>query len=172
MPGSRQKAVPASLEFTSCCRSAPRHSDAPKQKSPGVTWAFMSGKRDLNPRPSPWQEEQGWLSGGATGSSPVDNGAELFETQESDRPTIAPPTTPGLMDLVTQWLPDFYSGETPIRLFTVPDVAERLKVSRATVYKLVSAGSLPHVRVANSILVPADALAQYLHAARRSPGSP
>jgi excisionase family DNA binding protein len=36
-------------------------------------------------------------------------------------------------------------------LLTVADVARRLRVSRATVYKLVAEGKLPHVRIGNSI---------------------
>lgn len=40
------------------------------------------------------------------------------------------------------------AGET---LLTVREVAQRLKVSRATVYSLVARGKLPHVRVSNAI---------------------
>jgi excisionase family DNA binding protein len=36
-------------------------------------------------------------------------------------------------------------------LLTVADVARRLQVSRATVYKLVDEGKLAHVRIGNSI---------------------
>jgi excisionase family DNA binding protein len=36
-------------------------------------------------------------------------------------------------------------------LLTVADVARRLRVSRATVYKLVADGKLAHVRIGNSI---------------------
>ncbi|HEY6220996.1 MAG TPA: helix-turn-helix domain-containing protein [Candidatus Eisenbacteria bacterium] len=36
-------------------------------------------------------------------------------------------------------------------LLTVADVARMLRLSRATVYKLVAAGKLPHVRVGNEI---------------------
>jgi excisionase family DNA binding protein len=44
-------------------------------------------------------------------------------------------------------------------LLTVREVASRLRVSTATVYKLVHAGRLGHVRVANAIRVPAAVLA-------------
>ena len=44
------------------------------------------------------------------------------------------------------------------RLLTVAEVAELLRVSRATVYKLCEAGQLRHIRVSNSIRIPADAL--------------
>jgi excisionase family DNA binding protein len=36
-------------------------------------------------------------------------------------------------------------------LLTVADVARRLRISKATVYRLVAEGKLPHVRVGNSI---------------------
>jgi excisionase family DNA binding protein len=36
-------------------------------------------------------------------------------------------------------------------LLTVADVSRRLRVSRATVYKLVAEGRLAHVRIGNSI---------------------
>jgi excisionase family DNA binding protein len=36
-------------------------------------------------------------------------------------------------------------------LLTVAEVARRLRVSRATVYKLVAEGKLPHVRIGNAI---------------------
>jgi excisionase family DNA binding protein len=44
------------------------------------------------------------------------------------------------------------------RLLTVAEVAELLRVSRATVYKLCEAGDLAHVRVSNSIRVAAESL--------------
>ena len=36
-------------------------------------------------------------------------------------------------------------------MLTVADVARMLRVSKATVYKLVTEGTLPHVRVGNAI---------------------
>jgi len=46
------------------------------------------------------------------------------------------------------------------RLLTVREVADRLRVSRATVYRLVQAGALPVLRVSNSIRISATALAR------------
>ena len=45
------------------------------------------------------------------------------------------------------------------RLLTVREVAARLRVSRATIYRLVQAGALPVLRVSNSIRIPEAALA-------------
>lgn len=42
-------------------------------------------------------------------------------------------------------------------------VAERLKVSRATVYGLVRSGALPHRRVGLQIRIPEAALEAFLH---------
>ena len=50
------------------------------------------------------------------------------------------------------------------RLLTVRQVAERLSVSRATVYSLVSSGALSHLRVSNEIRVWNHALESYLFA--------
>jgi excisionase family DNA binding protein len=43
-------------------------------------------------------------------------------------------------------------------LLTVREVAARLRVSRATVYRLVQGGTLPTLRVSNSIRIPEAAL--------------
>jgi len=48
------------------------------------------------------------------------------------------------------------------RLLTVSEVAERLSVSRATVYNLTSCGALPHLRVSNAIRVRQSSLESYL----------
>jgi excisionase family DNA binding protein len=45
------------------------------------------------------------------------------------------------------------------RLLTVREVADRFRVSRATVYRLVQAGALPVLRISNSIRIPEAALA-------------
>jgi excisionase family DNA binding protein len=47
----------------------------------------------------------------------------------------------------------------PGALLTVREAAARLRVSRATVYRLVQAGALPVLRVSNSIRIPARAMA-------------
>jgi excisionase family DNA binding protein len=46
----------------------------------------------------------------------------------------------------------------PGDLLTVPEVAARLRVSRATIYRLFRTGTLPGLRVSNAIRVPAEAL--------------
>jgi excisionase family DNA binding protein len=47
-------------------------------------------------------------------------------------------------------------------LLTVREVAARLRVSTATVYKLCERGDLGHVRVLNSIRVPPHELNRFL----------
>ena len=45
-------------------------------------------------------------------------------------------------------------------MLTVREVAARLRVSRATVYRLVQARALPVLRISNAIRIPATALAR------------
>ena len=45
---------------------------------------------------------------------------------------------------------------------TVAEVADAMRVSRMTVYRLVHAGEVPAIRVGKSFRVPASALEQYL----------
>jgi len=47
-------------------------------------------------------------------------------------------------------------------LLTVAEVAGRLGVCRATVYRICRGGLLAHVRVSNAIRIPEPALAAYL----------
>jgi excisionase family DNA binding protein len=50
----------------------------------------------------------------------------------------------------------------------VREVAERLRVCTATVYKLCASGALEHVRIVNSIRVREDALAGFVAANSQS----
>ncbi len=49
-----------------------------------------------------------------------------------------------------------------MRYLTVVEVAEVMRVSKMTVYRLLHSGELPGVRVGRSFRVPADALDAYL----------
>ena len=80
------------------------------------------------------------IHGGHQGSRPL--GATPYEAEhESDRASVG-------------------RGErfvVPEQLLTVVEVAARLKVCRATVYKMADRGDLPHVRIAGTVRVhPAD----------------
>mgnify|MGYP001226978422 CR=1 FL=1 len=49
-----------------------------------------------------------------------------------------------------------------VRYLTVAEVAETMRVSKMTVYRLAKSGDLPAVRVGRSYRVPQDALEAYL----------
>lgn len=52
-----------------------------------------------------------------------------------------------------------------IRFYTVAEVAQVMRVSRMTVYRLVHSGELPAVRVGRSYRVPERAVHDYLRSA-------
>jgi excisionase family DNA binding protein len=49
------------------------------------------------------------------------------------------------------------------RLLTIPEVADRLAVSRAFVYELVAAGEIPAVSIGRARRVPESELDGYVH---------
>ena len=53
----------------------------------------------------------------------------------------------------------------PARFLTVMEVANTMRVSKMTVYRLLHSGELPGLRVGRSFRVPADALEAYLRSA-------
>jgi excisionase family DNA binding protein len=58
---------------------------------------------------------------------------------------------------------DESNDPTTTRFLTVREVAAALRVSNMTVYRLVSAGDLPAVRVGRSVRLRADEVDQYLN---------
>ena len=52
-----------------------------------------------------------------------------------------------------------------VRFLTVAEVADMMRVSKMTVYRLVHAGTLPAIRVGRSFRVPERAVHQYLSTA-------
>ncbi|MDR3202879.1 MAG: helix-turn-helix domain-containing protein [Bifidobacteriaceae bacterium] len=54
------------------------------------------------------------------------------------------------------------------RFLTVAEVADQMRVSGMTVYRLIHAGELRAIRVGRSFRVPADALDEYLAAAEQA----
>jgi excisionase family DNA binding protein len=49
-----------------------------------------------------------------------------------------------------------------VDLLTAREVAQRLRVCTATVYRLCERGALGHVRIANAVRVPESALRDFL----------
>jgi excisionase family DNA binding protein len=58
-----------------------------------------------------------------------------------------------------------------VRFLTVAEVAEVMRVSKMTVYRLLHSGEMPGVRVGRSFRVPQDALDHYLATARLDLGA-
>jgi len=54
------------------------------------------------------------------------------------------------------------SQQPRVRFLTVAEVADVMRISKMTVYRLVHSGEMPAVRVGHSYRVPQDALEQYL----------
>jgi excisionase family DNA binding protein len=112
-----------------------------------------SGRQDLNLRPlgpeGPQGDPHGVVPGG-TASHPFDITGNASDAGFHPVAPFPPDETP-FGALVVQ--------ATLGALLTVGEVATRLRVSRATVYRLVRLGSIPALRVSNSIRISADALA-------------
>lgn len=73
-----------------------------------------------------------------------------------------------LRGFVTPLLPGNVTvSAEPGRMLTVREVARILRVSTATVYKLCTRGELGHVRVLNSIRIPAWAVDRSVEASSR-----
>lgn len=54
------------------------------------------------------------------------------------------------------------ASSTPPQFLTVTEVAEVMRVSKMTVYRLIHAGELPAIRVGKSFRVPNAAVQQFL----------
>lgn len=63
------------------------------------------------------------------------------------------------------------SGGQRLRYLTVAEVAETMRVSKMTVYRLARSGELPAVRVGRSYRVPQDALDAFLATSAAQPGT-
>jgi excisionase family DNA binding protein len=58
--------------------------------------------------------------------------------------------------------PETGGDATKLKLLTVAEVAELMRVSKMTVYRLVHGGGLPAVRIGRSFRVPEQAVNDYL----------
>ena len=58
-----------------------------------------------------------------------------------------------------------------MELLTVPEVAQRLRISKSLAYLLCQRGTLPAIRLGTSIRVPAGSLEQWLSEQVRASGA-
>ena len=89
----------------------------------------------------------------------------MIESTEPMDPLNGSDTTPDQQPLVPPVSPRFM--ELPEQLLTMREVAQHLRLCRATVYKLCAAGELAHVRIANAIRVSPGDLSQFIAGRRR-----
>lgn len=121
----------------------------------------MAGEIELGS--PPWSRTKARERPGVTSDSQPLVIPQFFESGSVQSP---PPVREGPKDFAATLLlrpasvpPD--SGD-PGRLMTVQEVAKRLGVSRATVYRLCERGKIPHIRISNAVRVKAETLEQFL----------
>ena len=131
----------------------------------------MSGREDLNLRPFGPEMAVGSVAAGANASQV----SEKIANREGDEVQPSQLSTGVSKDFTTRLLPKIGTGFAPgtapkvattpttadlvalhggrDQLLSVADVAKRLGVCAATVYRLCERGELPHVRIVNSIRI-------------------
>jgi excisionase family DNA binding protein len=147
--------VPAQLRPTSRWAPVGRALPLTKKKAADpegnpskISGLRMSGRQDSNLRPL-------GPEGSPPGSDTVGSGptatdvAEITRGGPGERSDTDRPSRPGpALSVTFQAQPALGTG----RLLTVREVAERLRLSRATVYRLVAYGRFPAVRVSSGAI--------------------
>jgi excisionase family DNA binding protein len=110
-----------------------------------------NGKRESNPRPSAWEKVAGPVTEVTSGSQAVAD-PRLQPAASIQRVSSKAAFS---KDFASPLLPDFSSS------LTVKEVAARLHVCTATVYRLCAADDLRHFRVGAAIRIREEDLAAY-----------
>jgi excisionase family DNA binding protein len=125
--------------------------------TPKANAATTRNEKELQARDAGVEPTTFGFGGSASALSDVSSASQTLANIESrDRGPVQPsqPLAEKSKDFVTRLLPDFPDG-APVeqRFFSVREVATILGVKPVTIYRLVAAGKLPHVRVANAIRI-------------------
>ncbi len=115
---------------------------------------MKSGRRGSNPRPRAWEANSESVQPFAS----VHNPSDSFENKRCPQFSASQPIAGFPRNFVPLLSPNLSAIQgRATDLLTVRDVAARLNVSTAMVYKLCDRGELPHVRISNPIrIAPAD----------------
>jgi excisionase family DNA binding protein len=129
---------------------------------------LLSGRQDLNLRPLGPETEPGTFARVHTGSHRAASKQDSSRTDPARLSTGSGSVHEMARHLVHPWSTkseaDSAQGEAvkvQQPLLTVAEVAKVLRVCRATVYRLIETGALPHLRIANSIRIRPEDLPAY-----------
>src|SRR5947209_7949280 len=139
--------------------------DPPRKPRRNPAFCLVAGQ-DLNLRPSGYEQPQGISQPVVTTHNPsqsLQDGNEDLADSVQALPTLPKDFGPPVVRTPM-------AGPNPIgSLLTVKQVAAKLGVSAATVYRLCERRELHHVRVANAIRVSPDALDAFLRTIAAAP---
>jgi excisionase family DNA binding protein len=135
-----------------------RETKPPKNKAPEADdfsndseGLYQSGRQDLNLRPFGPESEPWEFAPVHTDPHPIANIVKTEAFEASHIHTASQEVHPDPPSLSRPCPRE--SSLTPERFLTVGQVAESLGVCRATVYRLVELGRLPHLRMVNGIRI-------------------
>jgi excisionase family DNA binding protein len=151
--------------------------EASHRERPGIRALALVGAAGFEPTTSCSQRCDAPIASGRSGSQPVvnihDRSRVRFQASQLSTGILknfATPVLPGNREGATFVPKEHIANGTVGELLTAKEVAARLGVCTATVYKLTASGALRHLRVLNAVRVAKEELERFLVKAQR-PGS-